>query len=63
MRTALNGVNIVDVGVDVFLIRGVVGQRHLYGYALLLCCVMDDIVNERLLSAIHVADELAQSIL
>ena len=63
MRTALDGVNIVDVGVDVFLIRGVVGQRHLYGYALLFRNMVDDIMNERLLSTIHVADELAQTIL
>ena len=63
MRTALDGMNVVDVGVDVLLIRGVVGQCHLDGYALLLCRMMDDVMNERLLSTIYVADELAQSIL
>ena len=63
MRSALDGVNVVDVGVDVFLIRGVVGKRHLDGYALLLRNVMDHIMDERLLSTIYVTDELAQPIL
>ena len=63
MRTALDSVNVVDVGVDILLIRGVVGKCYLYGYALLLRRMMNDLMNERLLSTIYVADELAQSIL
>jgi hypothetical protein len=61
--TALDGVDIVDVRVEVLRVVGVVHDGHLDGHALLLGLQIDDIVEEVLTVTVDVAHELLQSVL
>ena len=63
VRTALDGVDVVDVAVDILVVGGIVGHRHLYGDALLLSDDMDDVIDEVLLGAVDVLDEFLQTFL
>ena len=63
MGTALYGVDIVDVRVDVLRIVGVVHDSHLDRDALLLGLEIDDIVEEVGAVTVYVAHKLLQTIL
>ena len=63
MGTTLDGVDIVDVGVDVLRVVGIVHNGHLDGYALLLGLQIDDVVDQVGAVAVDVAHELLQSVL
>ena len=62
MRTALYGVDVVNVRVYVFRIVGIVHDGHLDGDALLLCFQVDDIIKEVRSVAVNVADELFKTV-
>ncbi len=61
--TALYGVDIVDVGMDILRVVGIVHHGYLDGYALLLGLEIDDIVEEVGAMTIDVAHKLLQSVL
>ena len=61
--TALDGVDIVDVGVDILRIVRIVHHGHLDGYALLLGLQVDDIVEQVGAVTVHVAHKLLQALL
>ena len=63
MCSAFDGVDIVDVGVDVFRIVGVIHYCHLDGHSLLFCLQIDDIVEEVRTVTVNIAHELFQSVL
>ena len=63
MGAALDGVDVVHVGVDVLRVVGVVHHGHLDGNALLLGLQVDDIVEEVGAVTVHVAHELLQALL
>ncbi len=60
---ALDGVDVVDKGVDVLVVRVVVGEGHLDGYAAALGVEVDHIVDERVFARVDVLDKLAQTLL
>ena len=62
VRASLDGVDVVDIRVDVLVIVGVVGQRHLDGDAVLLRVEMDDVFDQRLLAGVDVFDELLEAL-
>ena len=63
MSTTLDGVNIVYVRVDVLRVIGVVHDCNLDWNSSLLSLQIDDIIKQVCAMAIHVANELLQSIL
>ena len=63
MRTALNGVDIVDKRIDVLVERRVVGERHLHRDALALGVDINDVVDKMLLRLVDIADKLFQSLI
>ena len=63
MRTALDGVDVVHIRVDILTVVGVVHHSHLDRYALLLSLQIDDIVEEMCTVAVNVANELLESVL
>ena len=63
MGATLDGVDIVDVGVEVLRVVGVVHDGHLDGYALPLGLQIDDVVEEVLAVPVDIAHEFLQSVL
>ncbi len=63
VRTALDGVDVVHIGVDVLRVVGVVHHGHLDGHALLLGLQVDDVIEEVCAVAVDVAHEFLQSLL
>ena len=61
--TALDGVDVVDVRVDVLRVVGVVHHCHLDRYALLLGLQIDDVVEEVGAVTVDVANEFLESVL
>ena len=61
--TALYGVDVVYVRVDVLRVVGVVHHCHFDRYALLLCLQIDYVVEEVCAVAVYVAHELLKSVL
>ena len=62
MRTALDGVDIVDKRIDVLVERCIVSKRHLHRYALALGVDINDVVDEMLLRLVDIADKLLQAL-
>ena len=62
VRTALDGVDIVDKRIDVFVERRVVGERHLHRDALALGVYINDVVDKMLLRLVDIADKLLQAL-
>ena len=62
VRTALNGVDIVDKRIDVLVERRVVGERHLHRDALALGVDINDVVDKMLLRLVDIADKLLQAL-
>ena len=63
MGTAFDGVDVVDVRMNVLRIVGVVHDGYLDGYALLLGLQVDDVVNKVGTMAVDVTYELLQTVL
>ena len=63
MRTAFDGVDVVNVGVNVLRVVGVVHHCHFDGHALLLGLQVDDVVEQVGAVAIDVANELLEAFL
>ena len=63
MGTTFDGVDIVNIGVDVLRIVGVVHHSYFDRRALLLRFQIDDIVEEMGTMTVHITDELFQTIL
>ena len=63
VRTALDGVDVVDVGVEIFAVRRVVDDGHFYRDSFLFGVDVDDILNEGHARGVLVAHELAQALL
>ena len=61
--TTLNGVNIIDIRVQVLRIISVIHYRHLDRHSLLLCLEIDDIVEEVRAVTVNIADKLLQTVL
>ena len=61
--TSLNGVDIIDVGVDVLAVVGVIHYGNLDGNALFLGLQVDDIIEEVGAVTVDVAHELLESFL
>ena len=59
--TSLDRVDIVDVGVDILVEVGVVGQRHLDGHSVALGVEVDDIFDQRLFACIDIFHELLEA--
>ena len=63
MGTAFDGVDVVDVGVDVLRVIGVIHDGNLDGDALFFGLQIDDVVEEVGAVTVYVAHELFQSVL
>ena len=62
MSTALDGVDVVHIRVDVFRIVGVIHDGHLDGDALLLGLQVNDVINQMCAMAVDIAHKLLQSV-
>ena len=63
MRTTLDGVDIVDVAVDVLAVRRVVHDGNVDGEPILVCRYLYDVVEEVYAAGVDVAHELRQPLL
>ena len=63
VRTPFDGVDVVDVAVHILVVRGVVSHRDFDRDTLLLGDDVDDILDEVLLGAVDVLDELLKPLL
>ena len=59
--TTLNGVDVVDKGIDVLVKRGVIGHGNFHGDVALVGANVDNIVDERLLAGVDVAHKLIKT--
>ena len=61
VRTTLDGVDVVDVGMEVFAVAGVVDDGHFHGDAVTLGVDVDDIGDKGRAHGVLVTDKLAQA--
>ena len=62
MRTTLDGVDIVYIGIDILVVGRVVGHGYLDGYPLTLGRDVYHVVDQVLLVGVNVADKLHQTV-
>ena len=62
MGTPLDGVDVVDVGIDVFVKGGVIGQSHFHGNSLAFRVEMNHVGDQFFLRGVDIPDELAQTV-
>ena len=63
MRTTLDGVDVVDIGVYVLVEIGVVDHRHLYRRTVFVGIEVNHLADERRTRTVNITYELAQALL